>query len=235
MFHVGRCGSTVVAEMLDRHAEVTWDGEVFEPKVRARIGLEHLAPEAFLRERVAASAPVYGFEVKYLPSHHQRILGLDLDDLLELTDRVGVSHYITLHRHNFLRRVVSGAVGRERKRWHRASGEHVPETLVRIDPRSVPFGPRQPLLDVFEEMKAGEAELKTALADRSALHLTYEEDISVDPAKAYVAVCEFIGIGPEDVRPRLDRTGSESLQSMISNYEEISDLLSGTEYAWMLE
>ena len=221
--------------MLDRHPEISWDGEVFEPKVRAKIGLEDLAPEAFLRERVATSARVYGFEIKYLPSHHQRILGLDLDELLELTNQVGVTHYVTLHRHNFLRRVVSGAIGRERKRWHRASGEHVPETQVRIDPRSVPFGPRQPLLDVFEEMKAGEAELKSALADRSNLHLTYEEDVSVDPAKAYVAVCEYIGVEAEDLRPRLDRTGSESLEAMISNYEEIYNLLSGTEYAWMLE
>ena len=78
---------------------------------------------------------------------------------IALTDRVGVSHYVTLHRHNYLRRVVSGAIGRERRRWHRTHAEPAPSTAVRLDPKAVPFGPRQTLLAAFEEMKTGEADL----------------------------------------------------------------------------
>jgi hypothetical protein len=37
------------------------------------------------------------------------------------------------------------------------------------------------------------------------------------------------------VRPRLDRTGSDRLESMVSNYDEIVAVLSGTEYVWMLD
>jgi hypothetical protein len=107
--------------------------------------------------------------------------------------------------------------------------------MVRVDPRSVPFGPRQPLLGVFEEMKQGEADLKSALSGRAALHLTYEDDVAVDPFKAYVSVCDFIGATSEGVRPGLDRTGAERLESIVSNYDEIVALLSGTEYAWMLD
>jgi hypothetical protein len=235
MFHVGRCGSTVVAEMLGRHPSITWDGEVFEPKVRASIGYEDVPPEEFLLDRIAASSPVYGFEIKYLPSHHQRLLRLDLNGLLNLADAVGVNHYVTLHRHNYLRRVVSGVIGRERRRWHRTSAQQMPETKIRLDPRAVPFGPRQPLLAVFEEMRKGEEELMAALEDRHGLHLTYEDDVAVDPVKAYVSVCDFLGVTPEDVRPRLDRTGSDRLESMVSNYDEIVAVLSGTEYVWMLD
>lgn len=235
MFHVGRCGSTVVAEMLGRHPEITWEGEVFEPAVRHRIGFEEIAPGPFLRERMAEAQHVYGFEVKYLPSHHQRLLELDLQGLLDLTDSVGVTHYVTLHRHNYLRRVISGTIGRERRRWHRSSNEPRPDTKVRIDPAAVPFGPRQPMFAAFEEMKAGEATLMSALADRSALHLTYEEDVVLDPVKAYVSVCDFVGVTAEEVTPRLDKTGSDRLESMISNYDEIVEMLSGTEYAWMLD
>jgi hypothetical protein len=235
MFHVGRCGSTVVAEMLGRHLSITWEGEVFEPKVRAKIGFEDVPPREFLLRRIAEAPEVYGFEIKYLPSHHQRILGLDLGGLLELTDSVGVTHYVTLHRRNYLRRVVSGVTGRERRRWHRTPDQPRPDTKVRLDPGAVPFGPRQPLLDVFQEMKQGETDLVSALSDRATLHLTYEDDVALDPLKAYASVCDFIGVMPEEVRPRLDRTGSDRLESMVSNYDEIVALLSGTEYSWMLD
>jgi hypothetical protein len=235
MFHVGRCGSTVVAEMLGRHPSITWEGEVFEPKVRAPIGYEDVPPSEFLVDRIARAPEVYGFEIKYLPSHHQRLLGLDLNGLLNLTDAVGVSHYVTLHRHNYLRRVVSGVIGRERRRWHRTSAQQMPETKVRLDPRAVPFGPRQPLLAVFEEMKQGEEDLTSALSERAALHLTYEDDVALDPLKAYTAVCDFIGVMPEDVRPGLDRTGTDQVASTVSNYDEIAELLGDTEYAWMLD
>lgn len=235
MLHVGRCGSTVVAEMLGRHPSISWDGEVFEPKVRAKIGYEDVPPVAFLRDRIARAPEIYGFEIKYLPSHHQRVLGLDLEGILQLTDSVGVSLYVTLHRRNYLRRVVSGVIGRERRRWHRTSDQPTPDTKVRVDLGAVPFGPRQPLLEVLEEMKKGEADLKSALLDRAALHLTYEDDVAIDPVKAYTSVCEFIGITPEDVRPALGRTGTDRLESMVTNYDEIVEALSGTEYAWMLD
>jgi hypothetical protein len=249
MLHVGRCGSTVVAEMLGRHPSIFWDGEVFEPKVRAKIGLEDVPPHELLRGRMAEAPAIYGFEIKYLPSHHQRILGLDLEGLLDLTDSVGVTHYVTLHRRNYLRRVVSGVIGRERRRWHRTYAQQMPETRVRVDPNAVPFGParvrvdpnavpfgpRQPLLDVFQEMKQGEADLVSALSERATLHLTYEDDVALDPVKAYAAVCDFIGVMPEDVRPGLDRTGTDQVASTVSNYDDIVALLSGTEYAWMLD
>lgn len=224
-----------MAEMLGRHPSISWDGEVFEPKVRAKIGYEDVPPVAFLRDRIARTPEIYGFEIKYLPSHHQRVLGLDLEGILQLTDSVGVSLYVTLHRRNYLRRVVSGVIGRERRRWHRTSDQPTPDTKVRVDLGAVPFGPRQPLLEVLEEMKKGEADLKSALLDRAALHLTYEDDVAIDPVKAYTSVCEFIGITPEDVRPALGRTGTDRLESMVTNYDEIVEALSGTEYAWMLD
>jgi hypothetical protein len=235
MLHVGRCGSTVVAEMLGRHSSITWDGEVFEPKVRSKIGLEDVPPQDFLLGRIAAASNIYGFEIKYLPSHHQRVLDLDLAGLIHLAESVGVTHFVTLHRENYLRRVVSGVIGRERRRWHRTHDQPMPDAKVRIDPAAVPFGPRQPLLTVFEEMKRGEADLTVALRGRTALSLTYEEDVAVDPAKAYASICDFVGVPPENVQPGLGRTGSDRLKSMVSNYDEIVDLLSGTEYEWMLD
>lgn len=235
MLHVGRCGSTVVADMLGRHPMISWDGEVFEPKVRAKIGFDEMPPEDFLLDRIGRAEHVYGFEVKYLPSHHQLNLGRDLAGIIDLTERVEVSHYVTLHRHNYLRRVVSGAIGRERRRWHRAPQEPVPETKVHLNPNSVPFGPRKPLLAAFEEMKTGESALRDVLEGRHGLHLSYEDHVERDPSVAYELICDLIGVEPGDIDSRLARTGAAPLSAVLANFDEIAEHLTGTEYEWMLD
>jgi hypothetical protein len=235
MLHVGRCGSTVLAEMLGSHSHVTWDGEIFEPVIRSKLGDPDLVPEDLLAKRMADASWVYGFEIKYLPSHHQRVLSMSLDEILAMTGRAGVDHHITLHRRNYLRRVVSGAIGRERRRWHRKVTEAAPSTAVRLNPGSVPFGPRKPLLEVFDELESGQDDLEAALGDRSAIHLVYEEHVESDPSIAYRLICDYLDLTPEEVRPSLDRTGEAPLSDLITNYDEIVDLLAPTKYAWMLD
>jgi hypothetical protein len=69
MFHIGRCGSTVPAEMLKQHPLVHWDSEIYEPhgELFYQYGIRADAsdPIGFLRKRGAGAAkPHYGFEVK---------------------------------------------------------------------------------------------------------------------------------------------------------------------------
>jgi hypothetical protein len=234
MFHVGRCGSTVVAELLKQHRRITWDGELFEPVIREKLDERDLGAAGLLKARVDQAQDVYGFELKYLPSHHQRILDLSLDDLVDLAEQVGVSHYVTLHRRNYLRRVVSGAIGRERKRWHRKGDEGEPSTITHLDLESIPFGPRKPLLKVFEELGQGEGDLKIRLAAKTTLELTYEDDIESDPLSAYNSICEFAGLEAESVETTLHPTGDRPLSAMVENYAEVESLIKGTRYEWML-
>lgn len=234
MIHVGRCGSTVVAELLKQHSRITWDGELFEPVIREKLQERDLDPAGLLKARVEHAPDVYGFEMKYLPSHHQRILGMSLDDLVGLAELADVSHYLTLHRRNLLRRVVSGAMGRDRKRWHRKGDEEQPATTIHMDLESIPFGPRKPLLKIFEELETGEVDLRARLATKPTLDLTYEEDIESDPMAAYNSICEFTDLEAESVETTLRPTGDRPLSSMVENYDELDALLTGTSYEWML-
>ena len=34
MFHPGRCGSTVLGNLLNQHPSIEWDGEIYEPQGR---------------------------------------------------------------------------------------------------------------------------------------------------------------------------------------------------------
>jgi hypothetical protein len=99
----------------------------------------------------------------------------------------------------------------------------------------VPFGPSKPLLAAFEEMKTGESALRAALDGRSTINLVYEDHVEGDPALAYGLICESIGIEPGAAEVRLERTGDAPLSALLSNFDEIAELLTGTEYEWMLD
>ena len=234
MLHVGRCGSTVVAGLLEQTPRLTWDGEIFEPRIRARLQDPGDEPESFIRARVDLARHSYGFETKYLQSHHLGTLKMGLEDYVGLLDRIGFTHYVTLHRRNYLRRVVSGVDGRETRTWHATSDTPIQRTTVRLDPGSVPFGSRKSLLAVFTEMQEGEKSLKSVLRSRKAVHLTYEEHVKSDPRLAYRMVCELAGLSPSRQEIQLRPTNPQPISELIENYEDIEQLLRGSEYEWML-
>ena len=49
MFHIGRCGSTVLANMLSDHSEFHWGAEIFEKDAAKKILEASNSPEKGLR------------------------------------------------------------------------------------------------------------------------------------------------------------------------------------------
>lgn len=233
MLHVGRCGSTVVCRMLSGHPEITWDYEIFEPRVRESLPEPaELAPRELIARRRSGHPGHYGFETKYLQSHHLGSIGMALADYIEMLTDLGFG-FVALHRRNYLRRVVSGAVGRESGTWHVKDPSAHALRAITLDPSAVPFGPPQPLLDVFTELAEGEQALRLHLP-AEALWLTYEADIAPDPRIAYRKICQQYGVTPTDAEPSLYPTNPFPLADLVRNFDEVADLLAGTEYEWML-
>lgn len=225
--------------MLGDRTDAVWDGELFEPRRRSKVPeLEAgLSPHEVIRTRRGSNEDkAYAFAVKYLWSHHLAVLGVDLPGLLELLEAGGVDHFVVIRRRNYLRRVVSGAVGRARGTYHQRISDGPSElTRVRLDLDGVPFGPGRPLFDVFEELARGERELGSILEGRRQLWLTYEDDIEDDPLVAYRRLCSFLGLPPQDVNVRLTRTTPFPLVDVLDNYDEVAAALATTPHAWMLE
>jgi hypothetical protein len=222
--------------MLEHHPDITWDGEIFEPAVRAQLPEPpDLEPAALITKRRDLAHSHYGFETKYLQSHHLGRLGLSLDEYLAMLRGLGIGHFVTLHRRNYLRRVVSGVVGRVSGAWHRSQPGEGPVVEIRLDPQRVPFGPDQQLLEIFRELEAGETALRRRLPKDSTLHLTYEEDVAGDPVVAYRKICSLMNVAPTHPRPEFFPTNPFPLHQIVSNYGEIVNLLQGTRFEWMLE
>jgi len=88
MFHTGRCGSTVLAGMLNDHSRIYWHGETFQQFVKNKKNKEKekLVEQVLDWSCHREISRIYGFETKYLPQQHlsQECIDLNLEDYLVL-------------------------------------------------------------------------------------------------------------------------------------------------------
>jgi hypothetical protein len=109
-FHQGRCGSSVVADLLGRHPKISSNGEIFNrymKKKRLPTRFENM-----LRMRRALSFPDYAVvEVKYFGCQHLGLIGISINDFVDAAKQCGFRKFIILNRHNYLKQIVSSKVG----------------------------------------------------------------------------------------------------------------------------
>jgi len=232
MFHAGRSGSRVLADLLGQHSHVSWDGEVLEHN--SWLWNEPREFSRFVaRRRDAAGPGIYGLEFKFF---HARLLGVSLPELLARLDDLGFDHFVILERRNLLRKVVSSVVLHANRRSHIPAGRKAERTRVAIDPQRVAIDRASlPLVDHLKGYRDGFHWLRERLAERNVLELTYEEDIARDPADAYRKVCSFLDLPDEPTDILYARTNPFPLNEIVTNWSEVEAALRGSEFEWMLE
>lgn len=235
-FHIGRSGSTVLGDLLDQHAAVTWLGEIYEwPEFRGRPAPPGPGSELLrrLKTRLPVPTPVAGIEAKFyhLHDHH-----LALTDFLGELRSLGARQYrfVVLRRRNYLRKIVSSLAARERGQWFARPGQAVPPVRVAIDPSRVCIdGDAQPLVDYLRDWDDQFDQLDAALGDTGALRLTYEDDIEADPRVAYRKVCTYLGLEPGTPAVRFHRTTPQPLADVVTTLDGVRQALAGTPWEWM--
>lgn len=230
MFHEGRCGSSVLAGLLDQHSAIHWDGEVYgdhNPGGPINRYLRYNHPLLYLRQRIARSEKsIYGFETKvYL--HLNKQIGISLQKYLKGLEDLGFSRYIMLDRKNDLRRAVSTTVASKRKKWALSKQEKSQLVRVELDPEGV--------LSWSRRLNEINNKLDELLSGKSVLRLTYEEHIEPDPLIGYRKMCCFLGLPMERVNVETKKVNPFPLSEMIENYDEVCRVFSGTDSEWMLE
>jgi len=236
MFHTGRCGSRVTANMLRQHPDIHWGGEIFNPYFKERIKLPNFVRSAINRSSNTKITKFYGFETKYLPMQHLNEVCIDMEvsEYVDHLQELGIKKFIVLQRKNYLRRAISAHVGGIKKQLHSAK-EVKNATKVHLDPKSFSIGmTSMPLLEVFEITDDSYSQLSKKLSSADCLFLTYEEDIFQNPLVAYDKIREHWGLGTFTPEVRLKKTNAFALPEILENYEEIESTLSGTKFEWML-
>ena len=241
MFHIGRSGSTVLADLLRQHPRIHWEGELYQRffHIWARQGKTLAAngwpvdPIKLLRSRLKrAGRHYYGFEVKFF---HLRLAQVALDHYLDQLTRMGFNYFIILERKNYLRTVVSSVVAHHTHIVHHSLATPPELNRIRLNVNMVQIDrDAKPLLAYLVDYQERFLTLKRLLHHACVLTLTYEDDIADDPYTGYRRVCTFLGLPPRPAAIRYGKTNPFKLSEILVNFDEVVRTLRGTRFEWMV-
>lgn len=253
MFHVGRSGSSVLADLLNQTwRDVFWAREVHERVLRERFGPGRDADGVFhplepgvladldpfdtpRRERVAAAPRLYGCEAKFF---HLRLLGMEIADYVERARAEGFRRFVILERRNTLRKVVSSLMAQQRGAYHVLKGQTdggTPERLS-LDVEAVSLDRRTaPLVRFLKGYRDDFATLRRVLADDDVLEISYEDHIEHDPTLAYGRFCAWAGVRPAPVEVNHRRTTPQPLRDLLADPDAVRAHLVGSGLEWMVD
>ncbi len=239
MFHIGRSGSSVLADMFFQHTDLVWGGEIYRRLIRkldkSDLRMMRLPdPVVFVAEQFDDKAATnFGFEVKFF---HLDLLGMPLARYVNELAQMGVDRFIVLRRNNYLRKVVSSLVAKETGVWHIRDNSNPRPAAVRVDVDDLRLDRQNgPLLTHLEKFDEDFRRLDTLLAGLPALKISYEEDVERDPLVAYRKIADFCGLATINPEVRLRKTNPYPLRDLITNYEEVRVYLAESDFAWMVE
>jgi hypothetical protein len=243
MFHIGRCGSTVLASLLSQHKNIYWASEfysrVFKTWELSNEGEEVVgempadAIDLLKKDMLEALHRYYGFEIK---PFHFPLIAYTPDRFLKELEKMNYAYFIHLDRKNRLRKILSSLIAHEDKLRYHQEGKakaKLKQVHVNVDRIVIDFNAK-PLLTFLQDYDMQVKAMHELLKDKDCLSLTYENDIQEDPRIGYRKICDYIGLKPKDVKVKLSRTNPFPVRTMIENIGEVEDLLKGTEYEWML-
>lgn len=241
MFHGGRCGSTVLGDMLNHHSRCQWDSELFlapndlgptlEPYHRwPRSPYFPDRPFSFVESQASITRKEwYGFEVQF---YQLREINTTLGNFIKEVSPLGFDRHVVLTRRNYLRVIVSKLLAAQKAEFHFKAGAQPALQTMRINVESV-FPRSKSLRSFFKMYDATIQNAAKALTGKSVIWLNYEDHIQQSPRVAYRTVCEFLRIEPENPPITFTRSTPWPLCQIIENYDEVVAHLRGTSYEWM--
>lgn len=237
IWHIGRCGSTVLSNLLSQHPAIQSENEIFQPFLLARNRGETIPTMDQVIADVAArkTKAVQAAEVKFLECQQPEAFGATMKQTLDAFLARGYSRFVVLKRANYLRRMVSHCVAGETRRFFVKVGDEAPLHPITMNVASIRVGSLdRSLLEWFDAFEDGYRRLHALLQGHPVCGVSYEEDIERDPLAGYAKVCRFLGQEPLPARVSFRRTNPFRLAEILRNYAEVADLLRPTPHAWML-
>lgn len=241
MFHMGRCGSTVLETLLRETGNVAHGSEVFGDFYhRRKQERPNLTPARFLRRRqkkAAVRGKIYGFEIKFISGTHLEPLNLTRADAPGFFARIGFRGFILLTRTNLLDRMISQIVVKHRGSYVREAGDTRDTGAVHVPIDRLQLGAnRLSLIEALTLLERETDEMRAILKDSvpDFLELTYEADVLGDPNRGARRIAEYVGLPYTDRTPSQDKVVTRPKKELVKNYDELEAALADTRFAWML-
>lgn len=238
IWHIGRCGSTVLSNILNQHPEIECLGEVLNPLMKAKSSGEEIPDfdTTFSNLQKHDQDKIQILEVKFLESQHLSVYNLTLQDLIHKFIEIGYDKFIILERKNYLKRMVSHCVAQETKIYHLEKDKIPKLHRIYFDIENIKVGiTNKSLINWFRTFKSNYCQLREYLTNQNYLELGFEEDIQSDVKNAYDKVCSFLNIENADFNISYTRTNPFSTKEVLININEVEKTLNDSEFSWMLK
>lgn len=230
-----RTGSNFLRGLLNAHRQVIAFGEIFRhydeigwdfslvPETSGMRRQFQSDPISFLEQRVYGNFPGHiraaGFKIFYY--HAQEPAWEPLWPYLEAHTEIKVLH---VKRRNYLKTLLSRQRAFLTDEWVRRS----PGTAQPAAPIPLSYAE---CLEEFTKTRAWEAEFDTRFAAHDRYDVVYEE-LARDHPGEMRRIQAFLGVPHQDVAPAtVKQSARVSLSDAISNYAELKEQFSGTEWA----
>ena len=139
-------------------------------------------------------------------------------------------HVLHLRRNNLLKMHVSQLLMPKKRNaiWEPHTTEPLPPVQIHVDPAVA--------LEQMRKARARHQEFESAFARHRRLPLVYEElieDQRLRPAQGR-RICDFFGVYDYPMQSRFIKLNPESLEAMVTNYDELAHVIARSEFAEML-
>jgi hypothetical protein len=215
VFGAGRCGSTLLVELLGAHPLIHCDGEILRER--------KIFPQLYVMGRLkSAAAKTYGF--KLLAYHIRQVQRIE--DAHAFLSRIHDLGFIIfyLKRDNIVRHALSNIHARERV-FHRRRSEFAAKEPIQVSVS---------LLDSWiQRLEGGRRYMEgEVLRDLPRVSLSYERDLLDSEAQQRTVgmICRTLSIPPETVTSDLVRATPRATRDLVSNFGELLRHYRGTPY-----
>lgn len=223
VFGTGRSGSTLLVTLMDSNSHIFCDNEIYHRKV--------MFPKAYRKALSRlANTDVYGF--KLLMYHISLKLGIKNEDFEAYLQGLVDEGYRIIHlrRHNIVRQAFSNLYARHRGQFHSNStiGKKTDKKMT------VDLEELEKWIRNIEGQAKWEQEL---LQNVTHLSIGYEKDLEDRTAHGNTLrrVSEFLGTNVEPPDTELRKVTPKSLDSFITNDEEVMAFLRSNGWAHYIE
>lgn len=236
IFHIGRCGSTILSKLLEQNSNIQCESEIFNPYMEHRSKCLTVPSLDQIINQIKSQRykPLQVIEIKFLEEQHLSIFNISLPEMIFSLKEYGYDRFIILERKNYLRRMISHCVAQETKTYHLNINHRSIIHKIKLDVDAIKVGVKTyPLIKWFEIFSSNYYNIKKLLKN-DVLYLCYEDDIENDAFVGYRKTCQFLGIKAEDVEITLTKTNPFETEKILINYKVIQNVLLKTKYKWML-
>lgn len=214
-----RTGSNHLVSSLDSHPDILCYGERFR-NLNGK-SIKFVWDDIFGKS--IRKIAYIGFKLMY---YHPLDSGSrELWDFIQNDKEIKIIH---LKRKNMLRTIISRKIAAQTGVWKQNDNNG-----ISIDNRKISLNKTE-CFEEFNKIKNWEKEADELFLNHEMISITYE-DLNVNKEMILKRVLEFLKLDYVPLKSNLKKQNKESIESLLSNYNEVYNFLINTKWAYLLE